>query len=129
MAKTIEEKDHVAFNLFRESKLGKEFKRDEMKQMLKKLCGYPASDQFLMCITADPNPPIIKVRRGVYAVNPKPVYKERLQTVFDEYANTIKSETVKNKKKISIEEAILRLKETGEYQILKKKVTIEWVEI
>lgn len=39
------------------------------------------------------------------------------------------SETVKNKKKISTEEAILRLKETGEYQILKKKVTIEWVEI
>lgn len=99
----------LRFNLFRENKLGKEFKRDEMKKLLKDQMNFPASDQFLMAITDGVNPPIVKIKRGLYAVNPKPVYKDRLQKVFDDYKKTIKSETTRNKN-ITVEEAIIVLK-------------------
>lgn len=115
----------LRFNLFRENKLGKEFKRDEMKKLLKDQMNFPASDQFLMAITAGVNPPIVKVKRGIYAVNPKLVYKDRLQTVFDEYKKTIKSETTRNKN-ISVEEAIIVLKKAG-YRILKPET--KWIEL
>lgn len=117
MTKIIQESDHVQFNLFREHNLTKTFKRGEIKALLKKQVGYPSSDQFLMCITKGVNPPIIKVKRGEYTVNPKPVFKGRLQTVFDEYEKVVKGETTRNGKK-SIEEAILVLKNAG-YKVLK----------
>jgi hypothetical protein len=122
----IDDQIILRFNLFRENMLGKELKRNEMKKELKSKMGFPASDQFLKCITDGINPPVIKVKRGIYAVNPKPVFKERLQTVFDEYKNTIKSKTAHNKKSISIEEAILVLKNAG-YRVMKPET--KWIEI
>ena len=115
----------LTFNLFRENKLGKEFKRDEMKKLLKDQMNFPASDQFLMAITSGVNPPIVKVKRGTYSVNPKPVYKDRLETVFNEYKKTIKSETTRNKN-ISVEEAIIVLKKAG-YRVLKPET--KWIEL
>ena len=120
----ITESDHIAFNMLREARVTKEYKRDEMRKLLKTDLNYPGSDQFLMAITGGVNPPVIKVRRGIYMFNPKPVYKDRLQTVFSEYAKTIKSETARNSKKISIEEAILVLKNAG-YKVLKPVTQFE----
>lgn len=115
----------LRFNLFRENKLGKEFKRNEMKKLLKDQMNFPVSDQFLMAITDGVNPPIVKVKRGLYAVNPKPVYKDRLQKVFDDYKKTIKSETTRNKN-ITVEEAIIVLKKAG-YRVLKPET--KWIEL
>ena len=123
---TVDEQIILRFNLFRENALGKEFKREEMKKELKAKMNFPASDQFLMCITKCVNPPVIRVNRGVYAVNPKPVFKDRLQTVLDEYEKVIKGETARNSKKISIEEAILVLKNAG-YKVLKPVTQYEEV--
>jgi len=121
----IDDQIILRFNLFRENAISKEFRREEMKKELKAKMNFPASDQFLMCITSGVNPPIVKVKRGVYAVNPKPVYKDRLQTVFDEYKKTIKTETTRNKN-ISVEEAIIVLKRAG-YRILKPET--KWIEL
>ena len=78
-----------------------------------------SSSKFLTAITSGINPPIIKVKYGVYAVNQKPVDKERLQTVFDEYVKLNYIHFVKyKKKKISIEQAIYVLKNAG-YKVLK----------
>lgn len=122
----IDDQIILRFNLFRENILGKELKRNEMKKELKSKMGFPSSDQFLKCITNGVNPPVIKVKHGAYAVNPKPVFKERLQTVFDEYKNTIKSKTAHNKKSVSVEEAILVLKNAG-YRVMKPET--KWIEI
>ena len=122
---TVDDQIILRFNLFRENKLGKEFKRDEMKKLLKDQMNFPASDQFLIAITGGVNPPIVKVKRGLYAVNPKPVYKDRLQKVFDDYKKTIKSETTRNKN-ITVEEAIIVLKKAG-YRVLKPET--KWIEL
>lgn len=122
----LSESEIVQFNMFRESKVAKDFKRDEMRGMLKKLCGFPGSDQFLMCITQGTNPPILKTKRGVYTVNPKPVYKDRLQEVFRVYHDMVHKEGVRNIKKISIEDAIYVLKNAG-YKVLKPVTQYEEV--
>lgn len=121
---TIDDQAILRFNLFRENVIGKEFKRGEMKKQLKDKMAFPASDQFLMAITYGVNPPIMRIKRGIYAVNPKPVYKDRLQTVFDEYKKTMKTETTRNKN-ISVEEAIIVLKKAG-YRVLKPET--KWIE-
>lgn len=93
------------FNMFRASKVGKEFTRDEMKKMLKDLSGLNmTSDQLLLCITHGVNPPIIKVSRGKYSVNPKPVHKDRLQKTMDDYATYVNEHTINPKKRAKIAE-------------------------
>ena len=91
-----------------------------MRQELKVL-GYVNHGTFLKAMTNGVNPPIVKPKRGVYCFSPKPVFIERLQTVWDEYtkiANPRKYKSDKCEEVVSIETAIKVLKEAG-YKVLK----------
>ena len=95
---TVDDQLILRFNLFRENKLGKEFKREEMKKLLKDQLGFPASDQFLTNITSGVNPPIVRVSRGRYTVNSKPVHIDRLKKVIDDYLTCLKESKKGHKK-------------------------------
>lgn len=107
----VDDQEILRFNLMRENLLGKEFSAKEMKQHLKDKMGYKSGDETLRALSDGVNPPIIKVRRGVYAVNPKPVYKNRLQTAMD--IKTKHTYTPKSKVDMTVEEAINLLKGKG----------------
>lgn len=119
--KVITKKDIELFNVFRECYKGKEMSRNEIKKALHKELGYVEHDSLLKALTDGINPPIVRIRRGVYTVNKEAVYVQRLQTAFDEYtkcANPRNYVTGKHKRTISINEAIQVLKDAG-YKVLK----------
>lgn len=119
--KVITEQDVLLFNMFRENMKGKELSRNEMKKALHKELAYVEHDSLLKALTTGPNPPIVRLRRGVYAVAKQPVYIARLQTAFDEYthcANPRNYVTGTHVRVPSIEEAIKVLKDAG-YKVLK----------
>ena len=127
--KVITDQDVLLFNMFRENMKGKELSRNEMKKALHKELAYVEHDSLLKALTTGPNPPIVKVRRGVYAVAKQPVYITRLQTAFDEYtrcANPRCYENGKYEEKISIDQAIKVLKDAG-YKVLKPVTQYEEV--
>lgn len=113
------------FNLTSEHFRTREFSRKEMLEQLKDKLNYCSSDAMLRALCSGPNAPIIRVKRGVYAFNPKPVYRERLQTCWDEYTDYNKqcdNKSLQRKLKISEEDAIACLKAKG-YKIYKPNVT------
>lgn len=119
--KIITKKDIELFNAFRECYKGKEMSRNEIKKALHKELGYIEHDSLLKALTSGVNPPIVRVRRGVYMVNKETIYIQRLQTAFDEYtkcANPRNYITGEHKRTISINEAIQVLKDAG-YKVLK----------
>ena len=107
----VDDQEILRFNLMRENLLGREFSAKEMKQHLKDKMGYKSGEETLRALCDGINPPIIKVRRGVYAVNPKPIYKNRLQTAMD--IKTKHTYTPKSKGDMTVEEAINLLKSKG----------------
>lgn len=121
--KIITKEDVELFNTFRESMKCREMSRNEMKKALHKELGYIEHDSLLKALCSGVNPPIVRIRRGVYVVAKEPVYITRLQTAFDEYTKCAnprcyvhgKYEDVKN---ISIDEAIKVLKDAG-YKVLR----------
>lgn len=119
--KIVTKKDISDFNTFREKYQAKEMSGTEMMQALKKELGYPAHNMMLRALCDGENSPIIKVKRGRYCVNSKPVFIERLQTAFDAYtrfANPRHYKTEKYEEEISISKAIAVLKNAG-YKVLK----------
>ena len=119
--KIITKKDIELFNAFRECYKGKELSRNEIKKALHSELGYVEHNSLLRALVSGINPPIIRVRRGVYTVNKETVYIQRLQTAFDEYtkcANPRNYVTGTHKRTISINEAIQVLKDAG-YKVLK----------
>lgn len=123
----VDEQEILRFNMMRENLSGKEFNRTQMLEELKKKMAYNKSDAILRALSDGVNPPIIKVRRGVYCMNPKPVYRDRLQTAwetFTKFANPQNYKTGAYKQAIPIEEAIKVLKEAG-YKVLKPVVQYE----
>lgn len=116
-----------AFNWARESIVGKEMSATELKDFLKNL-KYATSGNFIKCITSGENPPIIRIRRGVYTVNPKPVFIDRLKKVWQDYGfygrNRIDS-TDDVQLKLDISRAITLLKSQG-YKI--QKPVIQYVD-
>lgn len=127
--KVITERDIEQFNIFREWAKNKEFSRNEMKKALKEKVGYNGHDSLLKALCSGINPPIVRIRRGVYAVCKEPVYIQRLQTAFDEYtkcANPRNYVTGKHMIVVSIETAIKTLKDAG-YKVLKPVTQYEEV--
>lgn len=91
--------------------------------------GYATSGNWIKCICDGENPPFIRVSRGQYVFNPKPVYIERLQTVWDAYANYGKrssSHLDEKQLKLDINNAIKLLKNLG-YRVLKPVTQYEEV--
>lgn len=126
---TVTDEMITHFNLFRQNILGKEFKREDMKKEIEKKMGWKVWDGLFMALTSGTNPPIIRIKRGVYTVNPNPVYKQRLQTCFDNHKEKNK-EYQEKRDNTSLEnlikDAITLLKNNG-YKILKQK--IEYIEV
>lgn len=119
--------DIERFNIVRAHLKGKEMSRKELKEVLKKQFGYPATDQMIMASTKGANAPITKLSRGKYMVNKEPVYKDRLQTMANDYYATMHKDGVVSKRKgLSEEDCILFLKSKG-YKILKAET--KYVEI
>ena len=119
----VDDNDVKSFNWLRESVVGIEFNRKELDEKLKTL-KYPQTGRFITAITNGINPPILKVKRGKYCFSPKPVYIERLKTVWNMYYNN-KSEAQFKSKEKRIEDAILLLKNEG-YKI--QKPVLKYVE-
>lgn len=116
----------MAFNWTREAMVGKEMSLDELKKQLKKLTYSPAMN-FLQAITGGENPPIIRVRRGCYVFNPKPVHIDRLRKVWDDYRKAgAKSSTEHVTTAAEIQAAIKLLKDNG-YRVLKQITKYEEV--
>ena len=111
----VQEEEFVAFNRTREQQVGKTFNRTEIVETLGKL-GYSQNAQMLVAMTSGVNPPILKVSRGKYAFNPKPVYKDRLQTAWNTYTHINKRNH--DQAVPSIKQAIEVLKKAG-YKVLK----------
>lgn len=97
----------AAFNQLRIQYVGREMSVHQLTEFLRQL-GYATSRMFIRSMTEGSNPPIIKIRHGVYSVNPKPVFIDRLKTVWDSYNR-------KNMSRFdgSVEEAIELLKSHG----------------
>ena len=118
----VDEQEIAKFNLTRENLKGKEFNQAEIREKIHKMLGYSHDTKMLRALCDGVNPPILKIRRGVYCFNPKPVFKDRLQTVWDTYT---KFSISKNKcfeespdQTALIKDAIMLLKNAG-YKVLK----------
>lgn len=117
-----------ALNWTRESMVGKEMNPEELRTQLKKL-GYNTNGNFLTSITSGENPPIIRVSRGKYVFNPKPIHIDRLKKVWADYAaygngprNKLETKHVDySNPNPAIEAAITLLKKHG-YKIMKPEL-------
>ena len=125
----VDEQEITRFNWTRDNLKGREFNQVEIREELHKKMGYSKAAGMLRALCDGANPPILKIKRGVYCFNPKPVYIERLQTVWDVYTKYANPQNYKNGKHehhVSIEQAIKVLKDAG-YKILKPTVQYEEV--
>lgn len=117
----VTEQESVRFNNRREKEQGLEFSRKAIKDILKEL-DYPTTDTFLQAMTSGPNTPIIRVKRGKYVFNPKPVFKDRLTTVWLDYSRFANSSRT-NKPKEQVEafdiNVIIKFLKARGYRILK----------
>lgn len=109
------------FNMVRLNLAQKQMSRTELKEQMKQKMGYHMHDMMIKAMCTGPNPPIIRVARGLYVVNPEPVHIKRLQTAWDTYtkcANPRHYKSGQYELKPTIEQAIKVLKEAG-YKVLK----------
>lgn len=117
----VDEQEIMRFNMYRENNKGKEFSLEEFKTLLNKM-GYATSGNLIKCMVNGVNPPFIRVSRGKYAFNPKAVYIERLQKVWDDYGyigrNRMASNPDKKQLELDVNRAIKMLKDLG-YKVLK----------
>lgn len=126
----VTENEIAQFNMVRVNLAQKEMSRNELIEEFKKKMNYHMHSSFLKAITSGVNPPIIKISRGKYCVNPEPVHIARLQTVWDLYTKCANPRNYDDKgnyqQTMSIEHAIAILKQAG-YKVY-KPVT-EFVEV
>lgn len=131
-SKHIVSKIEVArFNEMREKLIVQELSLNQIREQLNECMGYSKAYAMLRALCEGENPPIIRVRRGVYCVSPHPVYIQRLQTCWDMYTRFANPQYYKDGKfkyPISIESAIQLLKEAG-YKIFAPTQKIEYVEV
>lgn len=125
----VDEQEVKRFNWRRENNKGKTFTPTQLKTLLKEM-GYTVSQKFVTCITSGVNPPIVRVSRGTYAFSKNPVYIDRLQKVWSDYADygrgTKQSATEKRVEVESISQAIALLKKHG-FKIYKPTMKYEEV--
>ena len=113
----VDEQEIMRFNLRRENENGKTYNAEEFKELLKAM-GYTTSGNLITCMVKGDNPPFIRVERGKYAFNPKPVHIQRLQKVWDEYGAIGRKLKENHTIKMDIVTAIEVLKANG-YKVLK----------
>lgn len=117
----VDEQEIARFNMFRENNKCKTFSLEEFKTLLNEM-GYATSGNLIKCMVSGVNPPFVRVSRGQYQFNPKPIYIERLQKVWDEYGYIGRNRMAKNPDKeqlsIDVNRAIKMLKDLG-YKVLK----------
>lgn len=125
--KIVTDEQIALFNAMRDNKKTKEFNRKEILDLLKQL-GYSRHQAVLKAMCEGENPPIIRVKMGRYVFNPKPVYKERLQLVMDNYTKIANPKNYKDGKYCSMseEQCIAFLKEKG-YKVYRQIVRYEEV--
>lgn len=120
--KQVDEQEIVRFNLMREKCYSKTYNKEDMKSILKQL-GY--SSCILRFMTKGENPPIVQIKRGMYQFSGKPIFIQRLQTVWDEYIRRNKQpKQSKPTQQMNIADAIALLKKEG-YKILKQVIQYE----
>lgn len=94
----------IAFNVWRQSNTGRKFSQPQLIGELTHVFGFPIYWDTISEMSKGVNPPIIKhgnTRDAKFFVNPKPVFIERLQTVFNKT-------TTKEELKLSKEEEALQ---------------------
>jgi len=112
----VDEQEIMRFNMRRENEKGKTYTRTEFKELLGKM-GYAKSNTIITAMTSGENPPFIRVDRGKYAFNPKPVHIDRLQKVWEDYMPylTNRPQAILQSE---IDEAVKLLKNNG-YKVLR----------
>lgn len=125
----VTESEMCALNWKREAmvKAGKDMSPAELKEVLQNL-NYATSGNFIKCITSGENPPIIRVSRGRYAFNPKPIHIDRMRKVWHDYCFYGRNRPDKDSKTLSLDisRAITLLKSQG-YKVLKPVTQYEEV--
>lgn len=107
-----------ALNTARELYRGKELSTKEALEAIKE-AGIKANTTILRFMAEGVNPPLVKVKDGVYVFNENPIHMLRLQKVYDdtyEYCRTHMKKA--NPQDLTEENCIKFLKELG-YRILK----------
>lgn len=87
--KIVTKDDIELFNTLRMMHKDEIFKREDLKNLLITELKYPAGEVFFMAIVSGTNPPIIQVDKGKYKFNPQPVYIQKLQNAFNDYAERV----------------------------------------
>lgn len=125
----VDQQEIMRFNLRRENENGKTYNLEEFKVLLNKM-GYATSGNLIKCMVSGENPPFIRMQRGKYCFNPKPVHISRLQKVWDEYGYIGRNRIAKNpdqkQLELDVNRAIKMLKDLG-YKVLKPVVQYEEV--
>lgn len=113
----VTESEITAINWSRESMIGKEMTVAEAKDWLRKM-NLPDNPNFFSCIAKGVNPPLVRVKRGIYVVNPKPIHIDRMKKVWQDYADygKVKQKTITQP--ADIDNAIKLLKDNG-YKVFK----------
>ena len=123
----VSDNEITALNWKRESMAQQTMDLTQLKDVLKSL-GYCTSGNFIKCITSGENPPIIRMERGKYVFNPKPIHIDRLKKVWDDYCyygrNRVNKNTDEAQLKLDISRAIALLKQNG-YKVYKPTIRYE----
>jgi hypothetical protein len=109
-----------ALNWKRESMVGKEMTLSELKETLRTL-NLPTNQNFITVLVGCENPPIIRMERGKYCFNPKPVHIDKMKLVWKNYGSYGNRKAMKAEQTsldILIKDAIALLKNNG-YKVFK----------
>ena len=125
----VDEQEIMRFNLRRENENGKTYSLEEFKELLHKM-GYATSGNLIKCMVSGENPPFIRMERGKYCFNPKPIHISRLQKVWDDYGligrNRMSHNPDHKQLELDVNRAIKLLKDLG-YKVLKPVTQYEEV--
>lgn len=113
----VTEDEIKGINWSRESMVGKEMTIAEAKDWLRKI-NLPNNPNFFSHMTKGVNPPLVRVKRGIYVVNPKPIHIDRMKKVWQDYANCGKVKKMTITQTADIDNAIKLLKDNG-YKVFK----------
>lgn len=117
-----------ALNWKREAMVGKEMSLSELKDTLK-ILNLPNNANFITVLVGCENPPVIRMERGKYCFNPKPIHIDKMKLVwktYGSYGNRKAMKTEKANLDILIKDAITLLKNNG-YKVLKPVTQYEEV--
>ena len=112
----VTETQLTAFNIMREANQGRVFNRADMMAKLKS-AGFTAHNSLVSAFESGVNPPIVRIERGKYIFAKEPVYKDRLQLALDTYLCFANPNKHTKDSKLTEEECIRFLKDTGKYEI------------